>query len=288
MKLQWMASVAFGMIAVTAVEAAQPVQGARRISLRSGYLAAPLGQFRQFTLTAELAGGQGSGVLTLDPNTCTLDEFGDPAGCTRMAVTKAQVQLTRLRIADPRGQNRQLWTVSGSPLSGTLTLAAPASSTGPHRLIHTTSSGKLVVPLEAVAFAPGPGPGPNPGPGPGPMPSPGPKPMPPRGPQKCSPLARRVDGVEARVAMRPGPVAGSYVLTLTGKKPHQNTTVELKPVTYIRAPEYWLIDVQECREGDILLPAVSPYRTEKTLTAMGSRGIELRFANGEIVRLPRP
>lgn len=282
MNLQWMALAAFSVTGVALAEAAQTVQPARRISVRSGYLAAPLGQFRQITLTAELTGAQGSGVLTLDPNTCTLDDFGDPAGCTRLAMTKAQVHLTRLRISDPRGQNRQLWTVSGSPLSGTLTLAVPTSSTGPHRLIHTTSSGKLVVPLEAVAFAPGPGPGP------GPTPSPGPKPVPPRGPQKCTPLARRVDGVEARVAMRPGPAPGSYVLTLTGKKPHQNTTVELKPVTYIRAPEYWLIEVQECREGDILLPAVSPYRTEKTLTAMGSRGIELRFANGEIVRLPRP
>jgi hypothetical protein len=263
------------------VEAAQPTPTSRRIAVKSGYLAAPIGQFRQVMLTAELAGGQGSGVLRLDPNTCSLDDFGDPGNCTRIATAKSQVQLTRLRVVDPQGLNRQLWEVSGAPISGTLTLVLSATSVGPHRLIHTApSGGKLVVPLEASAL----GPGPNPGPAPT---HPGPAPKPPPAAKKCSPLARRVDGVEARATMRPGPNAGAYILTLVGKKPHQNTTVELKPVKYVRAPEYWLIEVEECRQGDVLLPAVAPYRIEKTLATMGTRGIELRFANGEIVRLAR-
>jgi hypothetical protein len=283
MNWQWMASLTFGVAAGALVEAAQPAPTGRRVSVKSGYLAAPLGQFRQVALTAELAGGQGTGVLRLDPNTCTLDDFGDPAGCTRIAVARTPVQLTRLRAADPHGLGRQLWAVSGAPLSGSLTLVLAGTTGGPHRLIHTTpNGGKLVVPMEASASGPTPGPAPAPGP------SPGPGPMPPPSAKKCFPLPRRVDGVEARVTMRPGPAAGAYVLTLVGKKPHQNTTVELKPVKYVRPPEYWLIEVEECRAGDVVLPAVAPYRIERTLSTMGTRGVELRFANGETVRLPRP
>jgi hypothetical protein len=279
---QWMASMAIGVFGGVLPDAAQPTPAGRRVSVESGYLAAPLGQFRQITLTAELANGQGNGVLTLDPNTCTLDDFGDPAGCTRIAVARVPVQLNRLGRADPHGLNRQLWTVSGAPLSGSLTLVLQASPVGPHRLIHTTQSGKLVVPLAAAASRP------TPGPTPVPTPRPGPTPMPPQGAEKCSALPRRVDGIEAKAAIRQGSTPGSFVLTLTGKKPHQNTTIELKPVTYIRAPEYWHIDVQECRRGDVLLPAVASYRIEKSLTAMGTRGIDLRFASGEIIRLQRP
>lgn len=50
-------------------------------------------------------GGRGrdaSAQLVLDPNTCTLDAFGDTVACTRMAVRTIDVTLEPLQVDDPR------------------------------------------------------------------------------------------------------------------------------------------------------------------------------------------
>jgi hypothetical protein len=67
---------------------------------------------RQIRLT--LAGWDGgTGQLGLDPNTCTLDAFGDPAGCTRMAIRTTNVKITPMQADGPR----RLFAIQGEGLT---------------------------------------------------------------------------------------------------------------------------------------------------------------------------
>ncbi len=65
-------------------------------------------------ITLELAiqfDGRGLGTLILDPNRCTLDEWGDRAGCTRMAVSRHEVGVEPHHVEDPTGRDRTLYRV---------------------------------------------------------------------------------------------------------------------------------------------------------------------------------
>lgn len=109
------------------------------------------------------------------------------------------------------------------------------------------------------------------------------------GNSNCHDLAKTVDDIEATVEIRPGFVNDTYFLIMKGRKPHANTSVELKPVTYVRQPEYWQIDVMECSEGDILLPAIMPYAIDEEVSqVMGTKGLELHWANGEVQKIDKP
>lgn len=53
------------------------------------------------------------GTLALDPNTCTLNEFGDPGICTLIATQGIEVTLVRRAITDPTGQGRRIFDIRG-------------------------------------------------------------------------------------------------------------------------------------------------------------------------------
>jgi hypothetical protein len=252
-------------------------QDTRHISLRSTYLASSVEGYRQFTLVGDLEGEMGRAVLVLDPNVCSLNQFGDHEICTRIAPTSRTVSLSRTRTADPLGINRQLWAVTGSSLTGTLFLVVPDTETGPYRFVHEERAGqRTVIALEPLVYyaeaekktqrvasaaeiA-----------------------------SKCKELARNVDGLEASAQVRPGFIKETYFLFLAGKKPHANTWVEIKPVVYVKQPEYWRIDVMECHSGDILLPTVMPYLFDQEITStMGTKGIELHWAGGEVQKIDK-
>ena len=56
------------------------------------------------------------GVLTLDPNQCTLNEFGDRMGCTKMGFQRVEVSVVRQRLGDPLELDRRFFAVTGSGL----------------------------------------------------------------------------------------------------------------------------------------------------------------------------
>ena len=64
-------------------------------------------------------------------------------------------------------------------------------------------------------------------------------------------------------------------LVVTGLKPSSNTEVLLLPVTYIRQPEYWEIQVLGCTRG-LGLPVLTPYTASLPLNGtIGTKGVEV-------------
>jgi hypothetical protein len=64
-------------------------------------------------------------------------------------------------------------------------------------------------------------------------------------------------------------------LVVTGQKPWANMAVSLKPLTYVRQPEYWGIEVVGTMPA-IGQPAIIPYAVELVLGGtIGSAGIEV-------------
>jgi putative hemolysin len=57
-----------------------------------------------------------TGTLHLDGNTCTLSDFGSKEICTLIAFPELEVDVDRLRLADPSGLARRIYRVSGGGL----------------------------------------------------------------------------------------------------------------------------------------------------------------------------
>lgn len=102
-----------------------------------------------------------------------------------------------------------------------------------------------------------------------------PEPTPTEEPGPANPLpvtCRPIDFEDAEVVRR----QGSYQLVVTGTVPYWNMTVRLTPVTYIRQPEYWEIQVEGCVSGDVVLPAVREFTATLDLEGtMGTEGIQV-------------
>lgn len=62
------------------------------------------------------------GTLLLDGNTCGLNDFGDEEICTLIAFSPIEVELDRLRLADPTGLMRRIYRVTGEGLPRGLTM----------------------------------------------------------------------------------------------------------------------------------------------------------------------
>lgn len=60
------------------------------------------------------------GTLMLDPNTCTVDAFGDRNICTLIATMGIQITLERSTTTDPKGRGRRLYEVRGEGLPADL------------------------------------------------------------------------------------------------------------------------------------------------------------------------
>ncbi|MEA2137270.1 MAG: hypothetical protein QOG56_420 [Solirubrobacteraceae bacterium] len=82
-----------------------------------------------------------------------------------------------------------------------------------------------------------------------------------------------------------------FVLVVSGTKPFLNMEVTLRPVDFIRQPEYWTIDVIGRLPDGIGLPALAPYTAALRLGAkIGTKGVEVvgatRRQQIDIERLP--
>lgn len=125
-----------------------------QVRLRSVYLKEPIGRAHQITIVGELGG---SGQVTLDGNTCTLTQFGDPGVCTEIAFQPHDVKLAQLRLADPSGQGRRLYQLRGElePAGSRYFLVVPRRRSGPHRLVVDLGNDlRRVVTLESIPESP--------------------------------------------------------------------------------------------------------------------------------------
>jgi hypothetical protein len=93
-------------------------------------------------------------------------------------------------------------------------------------------------------------------------------------PSSCKPI----DFTRAFVRTVDTPPWDRY-LVVSGFKPSSSTEVVLSPVTYIRQPEYWEIDVLGCVRT-IGMPVLTPYTATLRLGGtVGTKGIEVVGAN---------
>ncbi|MEZ4298524.1 MAG: hypothetical protein R3B70_26470 [Polyangiaceae bacterium] len=91
----------------------------RAVHLESAYLTtgdlwtdAPRAHHVTLEVKWPLAESTVTAQLGLDPNGCTLNDFGDPAGCTKMAVRMLEVSLQRMRLGDPAGLDRRYYAMT--------------------------------------------------------------------------------------------------------------------------------------------------------------------------------
>jgi len=91
---------------------------------------------------------------------------------------------------------------------------------------------------------------------------------------------RDADFTEASVDARPSPSNPfRSVLTVSGVLGNSRYQARLVPVTYVRQPEYWLIQVRACAVGDVGSPVETPYKVSLDLTGvLGTQGIEVAGA----------
>ena len=77
-----------------------------------------------------------------------------------------------------------------------------------------------------------------------------------------------------------GIVPGKYILVVSGTAPCINMKVTLRPLVYIRQPEYWGIEVTGELPGGICLTAIKHYTVSLPLDGtLGTKGIEVIGAN---------
>jgi hypothetical protein len=103
-----MASLAL-LLGIAACQTAQ----AQQIALESKYLSTAVEGFHGYRIAGKLGG---KAKLTMDPNICALNQYGDRTICTKIALTVQDVKLSELKIKDPTGQGRRLFGVSGHDL----------------------------------------------------------------------------------------------------------------------------------------------------------------------------
>ena len=78
-----------------------------------------------------------------------------------------------------------------------------------------------------------------------------------------------------RAEVRPGFLPNTWILIVSGTKPYANMTVELRPLIYVRRPEFWGIEVTGTLPG-IGIPMVAPYTVSLPLDGiLGTKGIEV-------------
>ena len=136
-----------------------PVTAGSTVALQTEYLAHPIGRARRIVIRGQLGG---KGHVVLDGNTCTISQFGDPEVCSSIPVARINVTIEPLRIADPAGNGRRIFRLSGKldPEDSTYFLIVPRRGSEPHRLVVAQRSDKQrpdkrrVVPLRAVSKQP--------------------------------------------------------------------------------------------------------------------------------------
>tara|TARA_R110002095_G_scaffold154388_1_gene134177 strand:- start:4335 stop:5174 length:840 start_codon:yes stop_codon:yes gene_type:complete len=127
----------------------------KRRHLESTYQTAPLdfgisagNGFRFISLIGTIA-DEKMIDLTLNPNTCSLNEFGDQTICTKIANTHLKVKLEPVRTPDPLKLGRKIYRLDSNefPRSLVVYLIVPKSDSG-YRIVLKRPDSTVVVALE--------------------------------------------------------------------------------------------------------------------------------------------
>jgi hypothetical protein len=99
--------------------------------------------------------GEMRGTVRRDPNTCSLDLWGDPRGCTKMGFPSRAVTAVMMRTLDPQGHRRVHWRLHLEEMPDTkINLIEYPSANLWYLTVETQHEGIRVVPLfEAGLFA---------------------------------------------------------------------------------------------------------------------------------------
>jgi hypothetical protein len=117
------ACVAFPLIFAASVKSNQ--ETGYMLDHKTLYISPDIDDAHRFELKGAIKGDKGMGTLIVDKNTCKLNEFGDRTLCTEVEYAPGPVEFSRLRLADPAMQGREVYSVSGAgvPKGITMTLA---------------------------------------------------------------------------------------------------------------------------------------------------------------------
>jgi hypothetical protein len=121
----------------------------RTLDLASMYMNQPvLGAHGIALQLEESRRGHMKGHIRLDPNTCSLDLWGDPDGCTKMAPRSRPVEATMMRTLDAHGHHRVHWAleIQGIENEKVSLIEYPAAHLW-YLSIATGSDGTSVVPM---------------------------------------------------------------------------------------------------------------------------------------------
>jgi hypothetical protein len=129
--------LALPLLACAAILALVPRAGGqpalRHVAAQTAYLHEAIEGFRTITIEGDLGG---NGTLTLDPNACTLNAFGDIEACTLLPPARRSVSLKRVAVPDPAGRGRTLYTIDGAGLGTPLALVVHPDPARPLRLVY--------------------------------------------------------------------------------------------------------------------------------------------------------
>ena len=66
-------------------------------------------------------------TIWIDPNTCSVNDFGDREACTRIAVRHGAIHGSRARLEDPMKCERRVYLLSGEMVSSPISLVVDAA-----------------------------------------------------------------------------------------------------------------------------------------------------------------
>jgi hypothetical protein len=116
--------------------------GGRAIALETVYLAEPVGRARGITIVGR---APGDAKVTLDPNVCALNQFGDRTICTLIGPVTVDVKIVQLRLADNSSQGRAIYVLRGAlpPEGSDWSLVGPPRGGTHYRLVVRTGEDRV-------------------------------------------------------------------------------------------------------------------------------------------------
>lgn len=120
-----------------AIEPALGERKANDISLQTVYLTETVGRAHGISIVGR---APGSAKVTLDPNVCGINVFGDRTVCTLIAQTTVEVEIFQIRLADESSQGRAIYEMKGElpPEESRWFLVGPPRDGAHYRLVVQT------------------------------------------------------------------------------------------------------------------------------------------------------
>lgn len=125
--------VAGAVLLSIASASARSAETSTRVAEQTVYLHQAIDGFHRIAIFGNLGGSE---LLVLDPNTCSVNEFGDTQICTRIALVERRIRLIDTGRPDPANLGRTQYLLEGSGLPNPLFLVVWPDPSRPKRLVH--------------------------------------------------------------------------------------------------------------------------------------------------------